>query len=714
MQSRATLMGGHRAPTALETVVARIYATSTTAPWFDPSGFSTLYQDNWCMTAVTAVEQPVGYVIDKSKGGPTRGAEQVLNGGFDLGTTSWTTPVTAPGTVTATGAGTVVLDSGTANGGGIARLRQALTVTPGWYEVVFDVLAFSGAAVNSQLALGSDTAGGSQYLAMTMSATGTVRRVFYASTTTLGIAFFCSATTNQTALTIDNFSIKPLSGANVWIPTPAVIDANWTDNTGGSYTSNGGTGLLGWSGAAPKLTVGKTYEVTARVTARSAGTMFLPYDGAGGNNGAQVSAVGSYRRVFTATVNSLYIYSSAFNGTVDSIQVQELPCVVNLNQATSTARPVLSARVNRFIATEDFTNAIWVKSGGALLTVNANAFVAPDGTTTADELVQADTGAAQSVYQQFPDTVQAGVPLVVRVRLRAGTATTASLSIYDASIPGHVTSSATIISGPGALVGTALRAISGLTSAWTTVELVTAAPVAGNLHRLMVYPNVTSAGTAGMSIGIWGAQMEQAPAASAYQRVVSATDYDWLGWPLYLRCDGVDDFLQTTTAAGAVNLNLTTTDKITVVAGVHKASDAATGLVAELSADLNTNNGTFFVVAPLSAATANAAFSNKGTSAVGATGTGLTAPVPFVISGQGDIGTPRTIGRVNGAVVGSSGSSLGTGNYGSYPLYVGARAGTTLRFNGRIYGLMLFDRLLTPDELFLSERYMGRKMGIAL
>ena len=713
MQARATLMGGHRAPTALADFVAGMFASTPASAWYDPSDLSTMYQDNFAQTAVTAVEQPVGFIMDKSKGGAPRGADVVLNGGFDSGFTNWTTPNAAPGTTTLVG-GRAVLDSGAGGSSGTARLRQALTVPIGWYEVTFDISAFSGLAGNAQLALGSDLSGGSQYLAISASSIGTQRKVIYVSSTTLGIAFFCGSTTTQTTFTVDNLTIKPLNGANVWVNTPVVVAATWTDNTGGSYTSTGSNGLLGWDGTAPKLTVGKTYEVTARVTARTAGSLSLPYDGAGPNNTAVASAVGSFRRVFTATVNVLYIYSNAFAGTVENIQVSEMPTLLPLTQATSTARPVLSARVNRFIATEDFTNAIWVKSGSALLTVNANAFVAPDGTQTADELVQADGGNAQSIYQQFPDTVQTGVPIVMRVRIRAGTATTASVSIYDSTAGGHTAAAATIISGPGSMAGSTLRAISGLTSDWTTLEMVLAAPVAGNVHRLMVYPNVTSAGTLGMSIGIWGAQMEQAPVASAYQRVVSATDYDWLGWPLYLRFDGTDDNMFSGGPAGTLNFNLSGTDKIAVFAGVHKSSDATTGLVAELSTDLNANNGSFFVVAPLTAGVANVSFASKGTSSVGSTGTGLPAPVSFVHSGQGDIATPRTAGRVNGASTGITSTSLGTGNYGNYPLYVGRRGTTSIPFNGRIYQLLILGRNVTPDELFLTERYVGQKMGIAL
>jgi hypothetical protein len=48
--------------------------------WYDPSDLTTLFQDSAGTTPVTAVEQPVGKILDKSGGGnhlnPAHGNEQ--------------------------------------------------------------------------------------------------------------------------------------------------------------------------------------------------------------------------------------------------------------------------------------------------------------------------------------------------------------------------------------------------------------------------------------------------------------------------------------------------------------------------------------------------------------------------------------------------------------------------------------------------------------
>ena len=56
--------------------------------WFDPEDISTMFQDSAGTTPVTALEQPVGLWLDKSKG-MGLGPEIVTNGDFSNGITGW-------------------------------------------------------------------------------------------------------------------------------------------------------------------------------------------------------------------------------------------------------------------------------------------------------------------------------------------------------------------------------------------------------------------------------------------------------------------------------------------------------------------------------------------------------------------------------------------------------------------------------------------------
>jgi len=48
---------------------ASLFADGEQGVWYDPSDMTTLFQDSSGTTPVTAVEQPVGLMLDKSKSG---------------------------------------------------------------------------------------------------------------------------------------------------------------------------------------------------------------------------------------------------------------------------------------------------------------------------------------------------------------------------------------------------------------------------------------------------------------------------------------------------------------------------------------------------------------------------------------------------------------------------------------------------------------------
>ena len=73
----------------LASVVAGIVRANNGA-WFDPSDLSTLYQDAAGTTPVTAVEQPVGKILDKSGNGnhatqPITASRPTLSARYNLG-----------------------------------------------------------------------------------------------------------------------------------------------------------------------------------------------------------------------------------------------------------------------------------------------------------------------------------------------------------------------------------------------------------------------------------------------------------------------------------------------------------------------------------------------------------------------------------------------------------------------------------------------------
>ena len=186
----------------------------------------------------------------------------------------------------------------------------------------------------------------------------------------------------------------------------------------------------------------------------------------------------------------------------------------------------------------------------------------------------------------------------------------------------------------------------------------------------------------------------------AYQRVTAADDYDAAGFPVSYRFDGVDDSF-----SSAAPLNLSGTAEVTVLAGVLKASDAATGILIETSTTSSASAGTIRLTAPGDAGANSYAFLSRGSVLPPAANPGAVFPAPHraLVCGSGRISTNRQVLRVNGAQVASNSSNQGTGAYGNFTLFFGARAGTSLRFNGESCGFTLLGRVLTDAQTAALE-----------
>ncbi len=168
----------------------------------------------------------------------------------------------------------------------------------------------------------------------------------------------------------------------------------------------------------------------------------------------------------------------------------------------------------------------------------------------------------------------------------------------------------------------------------------------------------------------------------------------------YLSFDGTDDGMATP------SIDFTGTDKMTVWAGVRKNSDAAAGILAELSTNSDSTNGTFNLAASVSGN--NYYTQSRGTVRSAKYATGYVAPISNILTGIGDISGDACSLRVNGTTV-TAATDQGTGNYGNYPLYIGRRGGTTLPFNGRIYQLIIRGAASNDGQIAATEAWCNSK-----
>jgi len=147
-------------------------------------------------------------------------------------------------------------------------------------------------------------------------------------------------------------------------------------------------------------------------------------------------------------------------------------------------------------APEDFTNAAWVTQGAG---ITADATPDPAGAGLADAIVCTSTSPGQC-FQEYALATE--LEYVFSVYLKAGLAANVTL-LFD-----ECNGILSILGGPGKVSG---NVVSGLTSAWTRVQLVFTADVDGGPITPMIL-----LGKGGASCYAWGAKLEVGQAATPY------------------------------------------------------------------------------------------------------------------------------------------------------------------------------------------------------
>lgn len=373
------------------------------------------------------------------------------------------------------------------------------------------------------------------------------------------------------------------------------------------------------------------------------------------------------------------------------------------SQGTTTKRPVLSARVNLLERSEAINT--WISSH---VTVAMGNYGSPIPSGTAALITGTGGGTAAVSNNSLQDWgANLGVVQTYRIVVKKGTAS--HVAFYEPVAANRVVfnfDTGTITQ----TVGWTATATS-LGDEWWEITATGAKPgiyaypfiAIGNVY----WPPATTD-----SILLAAVQVETAPAFTRYQRVNTNTDYDAdpAKFPAYLRFDGVDDALQTG------NIDFTGTDKMTVVAGVRSNLNGYSNIL-ELGPNTASENG--FSLQRGHAANGDYAGVAYGTSLGYGYTSNFAAPDTSVITAQYDIAQASVFGgeisfRRNGVVSAKADSqgSAGTGNFTSKPLYIGARAGTSFPFNGRIYSLIVRGAQTPLPQIEATERYIKQKTGL--
>jgi hypothetical protein len=688
---------------------SQLFGATDQGVWYDPSDYSTLFQDSLGVTPVTSVEQPVGRILDK-RIDVKRGANLVTNGTFGS-LTGWTDASSAGGSINATGNKLNIVHAG-----GTARANFPITFTIGkWYELVWEQ---EGTGLNVYSNDATESLGG-------LANTGINRRLFCASSLSTSLNFRNFQT--NTTISVDNVSIREVLDTSVFNDNCSTL-TNWTNIIGFASLVNGRIRVarpadnnIGRVSAPFNCEIGKTYRVMMERypgTTSTGSTSIAIAIGFASVGGALIdntsTTVGTFSFYFTATQTTHWLFLQTPNGAnigeycdFDNILITEATGN-HAVQPTSTSRPTLRARYNQLVYSEDLTNNTWAKSD---MVITSNTHVAPDGTLTADTVTQGVTNGGL-LSQLSTIAVNKTYRLTAHYKKIAGQASFLRIMVLETANSSNqvrlwVNLDTGVISG-GASAGTGFTYIganiTALDNGYYRVSLDFASATATAISCAVVTADAMGSTNrqSNTSFVMWGADLrpiELTLNVPIYQRTRLVTDYDTVGFPFYLEADGVDDWMITNT------INLSSSDKATSVVGMRKNSDVASGLLYEIG--IGAQNGSFSILAPGSTLN-NIIAILRGTINV-FPGFSSTAPQTNVVSIiqniSGDIGTIRQ----NGVERSTQTLDQGTGNLGNYPLYLFRRSGTSLPFNGRMYGLVIINKLLSATELTNLENFINNQ-----
>lgn len=372
------------------------------------------------------------------------------------------------------------------------------------------------------------------------------------------------------------------------------------------------------------------------------------------------------------------------------------------SQATTTARPILSARVN-LLGNTPWEGAVvgaaetclpptgWVKgfwtSGSidAITDVNGDKALTFTATSGRIQFSQALSVKENDVLVSRVDVLAtSGLPAnAILEFIGSGTK---QFFFNGSPIPNNA-----LISQPGQLSCTFIVGV-GTTSVSPRFGIGTNAAASGTVTTCR--PDFR--------------YVVDAPNLPAYQRVISSSEYSTEGFPYYLQFDGVDDFLD----AGTLDFSAAT--QAAAVIGIKKLSDAIAAR--PYSHGLSTGqNGAFRFLVPANPGQASARTSVRGADGIlqeTVSTNDKAAPIKLVLCSTYGANERVSI-RYNGTESRVSSGTLGALTLPSARSVIGAQVtGETTQssfFLGRIYGLAHIARALSPVEQRILEQFIRNK-----
>ena len=209
-------------------------------------------------------------------------------------------------------------------------------------------------------------------------------------------------------------------------------------------------------------------------------------------------------------------------------------------QVTSTARGVVSARVNLLTKTNQIGDGVaWGAVNGLSVTLGASQ--GPSGSASMSRLTVAGGAPNQRVQQVCPTAPN--VVYIVSLVIKKESGSISRLAIYNSTVTTLLVATTIDWTGSDQIftnnVGWISNPVATNLGGGNFLVSATFSPSANTSCVFLIYKD----GSIGDSVLVGDAEIKPASQASLpYQRVNTATDYESVGFPKYLRLDGTDDF----------------------------------------------------------------------------------------------------------------------------------------------------------------------------
>jgi hypothetical protein len=657
---------------------------------------ATLYQDTAGTTLVTTPGQPVGLMLDKSRG-LALGPELVVNGTFDSGSTGW-----SPGSGWSISGGSA--NSAAASGFGDIRSTYNVTTIGRTYRLTFTANIVSGGV---RWYLGGVTAPTTTTSSGTYSVLITATEVNY-------VAFISYGSGGAFTGTIDNVSVKELAGNHAVQATGANRPNYGIEPQGGRRNLLGNSaftgavvGTVGSGGALPTGWISTAFDTVQVVEIGTyEGVSAIRIKGTR-NNTSGASVFPSIRPAAITTVSGVaYIGSAVSKLGPDNANLAAMPSLL--------------------IQTPSNSPSVSVPADWGIISSSSTATGTPSqmvfGCTVANGQVgvydfwvsapQFEVGTARTAYQRVTDqynVTEAGVPPVSYLFFNGNNFSMSTPSINFPAGPTNPTLGAELVTS-----GIFAAPLTVSNGAGANQAIGTVVGVAYSVsYRVTAF---SGSGSVRLSLGTTGLGLART-ATGTYSEIILT--------PAGSSPSNVYAFISTSTSATIDNVSVReldaaqAPDKMTVFAGVRKLSDAAVGIVIEHSANVGANNGSFYLASGPNG-TAGWSSSSRGTTSPGALQTAeiaIAAPDTAVLSSAHDIANDLTTLRRNGVAGTSATGDKGAGTFGNYPLYLGHRfnnpptTASSLFFSGHLYQLIVRGAQTSAETVTQTNIWVAGETG---